>query len=109
MLFTIRLKRLSLCLLATMLCSMPVLAQTDDQNDAQPSAQPASKSTQVDINTANEAQLSQLSQVGKKKAQEIIRHRELNGPFKTVDDLVKVKGIGQNTLEKNRGRLLAGQ
>lgn len=101
----LRVKRLCLCLFVAALFSMPVMAQTDTQA----SPEPQLSVNQIDINTANEAQLSELTQVGKKKAQEIIRYREANGPFKTVDDLLQVKGIGQTTIEKNRARLLAGQ
>ena len=56
----------------------------------------------VNINTADAATLAaNLNGVGAVKAQEIVAYREANGPFKTADDLLKVKGIGQATLEKN--------
>jgi competence protein ComEA len=71
--------------------------------------QQAANTRQVDINRASPEELAQLSQVGAKKAQEIVRYREANGPFKTVDELAQVKGIGKSTIEKNRTRLLAGQ
>ena len=62
---------------------------------------------EVDINTANSSQLANaMVGVGEKKAAEIVSYRELNGPFKTIDELAKVKGIGQATVEKNRERLV---
>ncbi len=45
---------------------------------------------------------SGLNGVGRSRAEEIIRYRETYGPFKTVEELTEVKGIGKSTLEKNR-------
>ncbi len=62
---------------------------------------------QVNINTANESQLAtNINGVGIKKASAIVAYRENNGPFKKVDDLVKVKGIGFKILEKNRANIV---
>ncbi len=63
----------------------------------------------VDINLADAQTLTQLKNVGEKKAQAIVEYRETNGKFETVDDLTKVKGIGQDTLEDNRANLIASQ
>jgi competence protein ComEA len=54
----------------------------------------------VDINTATKDELQTLSGIGPEKAQAIIDYRAQHGPFKTVDDLQGVKGIGEKTLEK---------
>lgn len=54
----------------------------------------------VNINTANQAQLETLNGIGPAKAKAIIDYRTKNGPFKTVDDLDKVPGIGQGILGK---------
>jgi competence protein ComEA len=63
----------------------------------------------VDINSADAQTLAQqLDGVGPAKAQAIIEYRQANGPFKSVDDLGKVKGIGKSTLEKNRSRMAVG-
>jgi competence protein ComEA len=56
----------------------------------------------VNINTAAVAQLVELPGVGKATAERIIAYRTEHGPLQSVDDLVKVKGIGQKTLEKMR-------
>jgi competence protein ComEA len=52
----------------------------------------------VNLNTADQATLVSVKGIGKKRAQAIIEYREKNGPFKTVDDLTKVKGIGDKQL-----------
>lgn len=62
----------------------------------------------VDINTANESELSGLVGVGPAKAAEIVEYRK-SKCFKSVDDLAKVKGIGEKTIEKNRNNLTASE
>lgn len=54
----------------------------------------------VNINTATAQQLSSLSGIGPKKAQAIIEYRKAHGPFKSINDLIKVKGIGPKMVEK---------
>lgn len=61
----------------------------------------------VDINTADAKTLAaNINGVGNKKAEEIVQYRDKHGPFKSADDLVKVKGIGPSLIEKNRDILL---
>lgn len=72
----------------------------------QAAKQQAANTTKVNINTADAAVLAErLNGIGEKKAQAIVEHREKNGPFKSVDDLKNVSGIGDATLEKNRDLL----
>ncbi|SJN43020.1 ComEA family DNA-binding protein [Psychrobacter sp. JB385] len=59
----------------------------------------------IDINRANEGELTSLHGIGSSKAQAIILYRDMFGNFKTVDELANVKGIGAKTIEKNRARL----
>jgi len=64
---------------------------------------PAPAVQMVNINKADAAALaSALRGVGSSRAEEIIRYREAYGPFKSVEELTDVKGIGKSTLEKNR-------
>lgn len=58
----------------------------------------------VDLNSANVKELSVLKGVAAKKAQSIITYRK-GHCFKSVDEIVNVKGIGKKTLEKNRVNL----
>lgn len=63
----------------------------------------------VDINTADAATLDRsLKGIGPRTAAAIVDYRSKNGPFKTVDDLAKVKGIGPALIDKNRANLTVG-
>jgi comEA protein len=53
----------------------------------------------VNLNTANADQLQLLPRVGPALASRIISFRESNGPFRTVDELLAVKGIGETSLK----------
>ena len=61
----------------------------------------------VNINTADAQTLSKnIKGVGLKKAQAIVAFREKNGAFKNIEDLKKVKGIGNKLLDKNKDTLI---
>ena len=69
-----------------------------------PLAAPAA--SPVNINTADkETLITAISGVGEKKAEAIIEYRKQHGPFKSVDEITKIKGIGQGILDKNRENL----
>lgn len=56
----------------------------------------------VELNSASKAELTNLPRVGEKLAERIIERREELGGFRSVDDLLGVKGIGEKTLDKMR-------
>jgi competence protein ComEA len=56
----------------------------------------------VDLNRADTAELDVLPGIGPSTAAAIVRHRDANGPFATVDDLLDVQGIGPAKLEAVR-------
>lgn len=59
----------------------------------------------VNINTADAGALASLKGVGPAKAAAIIADRDANGSFSSVDDLMRVKGIGKQTVEINRNMM----
>lgn len=63
----------------------------------------------VDINSADAETISaELNGIGMSKAAAIVEYREKNGPFRTADDLILVKGIGERIVEMNRENILLG-
>jgi competence protein ComEA len=56
----------------------------------------------IDVNMAAWVEWIQLPGIGEVLARRIVDDREMNGPFKSVDDLQRVKGIGPKTVEKLR-------
>ncbi|MBU0455907.1 MAG: helix-hairpin-helix domain-containing protein [Gammaproteobacteria bacterium] len=52
------------------------------------------------MNKADASTLESVKGIGPKKAQAIVDYRTQNGPFKSIDDLTKVKGIGSKKLAK---------
>ncbi|OGT81237.1 MAG: hypothetical protein A3H91_04065 [Gammaproteobacteria bacterium RIFCSPLOWO2_02_FULL_61_13] len=62
----------------------------------------------VNINTAGKAELMSVRGIGEKRAEAIIAYRDQNGPFKSVDDLESVQGIGPAILKDNRDGLTVG-
>ncbi|MGB9856670.1 MAG: helix-hairpin-helix domain-containing protein [Dictyoglomaceae bacterium] len=60
----------------------------------------SSNSNKVNINYASEKELENLPGIGPSLARRIIEYREQNGPFKSLEDLEKVKGIGPRKIEQ---------
>lgn len=57
---------------------------------------------QVNLNTASAAELEALPGIGATKAEAIVSDREANGPFDSVEDLARVSGIGDKTVDRLR-------
>ncbi|MFH7828683.1 helix-hairpin-helix domain-containing protein [Kluyvera chengduensis] len=82
-------------------------ADVAEQTKAVPAGKTAEdEGTRVSINTASAEALAQaMNGVGLKKAQAIVSYREEYGPFKTVDDLKQVPGMGSSLVERNLAHL----
>jgi competence protein ComEA len=66
-----------------------------------PEPPPASSvARKINLNKATQAELELLPRVGPATAKAILSYRALNGPFRSVQDLDKVKGIGPKTMER---------
>ena len=77
----------------------------EQTNNHQATPVETSFSMLIRINSASEQELQTLKGVGSSKAQAIIQYRNANGEFNSVDDLLKVRGVGQAILNDNQGLL----
>ncbi|ERI07961.1 comEA protein [Aneurinibacillus aneurinilyticus ATCC 12856] len=66
---------------------------------------PAAEEGKINLNTATSEQLQTIPGIGPGKADAILQYREEHGPFKTVDELTGVSGIGAKTVEKMKSKL----
>lgn len=76
--------------------SIEQLIQIPQQN----SSTSTSSSGKVNLNKAEESELTTLPGIGPSKAKAIIQYRTEQGTFQTIDDLKKVTGIGEKTFEQ---------
>jgi competence protein ComEA len=79
-------------LLCGSLAVTPLAARSQDQP-----ARPAASAPAVNLNTATVEQLEALPVIGRKTAELILQYRQKNGPFKKVEELMNVKGIGEKS------------
>jgi competence protein ComEA len=81
---------------------LPVVAGAQDVGPA-PTAM-----TTININTATQQQFEQLPGIGTKTAIRIIEFRQKNGPFRKVEEMMNVKGIGEKSFLKLKPYLSVG-
>lgn len=62
----------------------------------------------ININTASQAQLETLPEIGPALAQRIIEYRQTNGPYRTIDQIKDVKGIGEATFAAFADQITVG-
>jgi len=63
----------------------------------------------ININTATLTELQQLPRIGEKIAQRIIEFRNQNGDFKKIEELLKVKGIGEQMFSRLKDKITVGE
>jgi competence protein ComEA len=88
---------LAILLLAWAPLSQSQAASPPKGDPARPAAQ-----QQIDINRANVEELTTIPGIGTALAQRIVDFRDQHGPFGRVEDLLKVKGIGEKSFQKIR-------
>jgi competence protein ComEA len=99
----VRIATLVICLL---LCSIALqtrsaIAMPQDTSAAAKSA----VSPTVNLNTATAEQLQKLPGVGPKVAARIIEYRQKNGPFKKIEELMNVRGVGEKSFLKLKDQI----
>jgi competence ComEA-like helix-hairpin-helix protein len=96
--FSRRRLSISFCILAFLFLSVASLEATK-----KPPLHP------INLNTASSTQLQEVPGIGPATADKILKMRKSYGPFKSVDDLRAIKGIGPKRLEKMRKYLTVGK
>lgn len=97
---------LSLLALVLVLAAQPAVAASQSSG-THPAAKPTPTNI-VNINTALVAELETLPGVGTKTAERIIEYRQKNGPFKRVEELMNVRGLGEKNFIKLKAQLTIG-
>ena len=96
---------LSVCGLVGLLAVQPLCAQSAQPR---PDSKPAKPAAIVNLNTATSAELETLPGVGAKMAARIIEYRQKKGPFKKVEELMNVQGIGEKNFLKLKPQITVG-
>ena len=87
--------------------SAPALAAAQAKAAGQTSAKPPVTGT-ININTASAADLQRLPGIGAKTAGRVIEYRQKNGPFKKVEELMNVRGVGEKNFLKLKTQISVG-
>ena len=91
---------------ALVFVSSPLVAQ----RAAKPPVSAAVASTEVvNLNSATAAQIASLPGIGLKTAELVVQYRTKNGPFKKIEEVMNVRGIGEKSFLKIKDRLTVGQ
>jgi len=94
--------------LGSILMVLALTAGAAAQEKAAKAKPAASPSTPVNLNTATAAQLEALPGVGARTAQLIVEHRQKNGGFKKIEELMNIKGIGEKSFLKLKPMVTVG-
>ncbi len=95
----------SMSALALLLAGLPVPALAQAKAAAASKAAPTAV---VNINTASAAELDALPGIGAKTAARIVEYRQKNGPFKKIEELMNVRGVGEKNFLKLKPQITVG-
>jgi competence protein ComEA len=89
---------LSIVACCCLLWAVPVTA-AQSKSTAHSTAKPSSTAV-VNLNTASASDLEGLPGIGAKTAARIVEYRQKNGPFKKIEELMNVRGVGEKNFLK---------
>src|SRR3954462_15788661 len=91
---------LSFVVAACLLCALPSTALAAQSKSPSRSATKPASTAIVNLNTASASDFEELPGIGAKTAALIVEYRQKNGPFKKVEELMNVRGIGEKNFLK---------
>ncbi|MCU1384872.1 MAG: comEA 2 [Acidobacteria bacterium] len=92
---------LSIAALSSLLCAVPSTHAFAQAKPTRTAAKAAPASTAIiNLNTASASDLEGLPGIGAKTAARIVEYRQKNGPFKKVEELMNVRGVGEKNFLK---------
>ncbi|EDP46737.1 ComEA family DNA-binding protein [Rickettsiella grylli] len=90
----------------TLAVTHPFISHNNTTLASSPTKTAESVSARININTVDEATLvDELKGIGIKRAKAIIAYRDVHGPFKSIDDLIKIKEISKRIVDLNREKI----
>lgn len=98
----------ALTIAATLLAALPVAAAQQPKASSARAPKAESTTQVVNINTASAAEFEALPGIGPKMAARIVEYRQKNGPFKKVEELMNVRGLGEKNFLKLKAQLSLG-
>ena len=98
---------LTIAAVASLLAAVPSVAASAQGKPASAASKPTPATT-VNINTASAAEFESLPGIGAKTAARIVEYRQKNGPFKKVEELMNVRGVGEKNFLKLKPQLAVG-
>jgi competence protein ComEA len=90
---------------AVLLVAAPLGAAAQEKASARQSGKPAAAGALVNINTAPATELQTLPGIGAKTATRIVEYRQKNGPFKKIEEMMNVRGVGEKNFLKLKSQV----
>ncbi|MBZ5559619.1 MAG: helix-hairpin-helix domain-containing protein [Acidobacteriia bacterium] len=91
--------------LVSLLAVQPNVASAQSKPAPRATAAKPAAGTVVNINTASASDLEALPGIGAKTAARIVEYRQKNGPFKKVEELMNVRGVGEKNFLKLKAQI----
>jgi competence protein ComEA len=95
----------SLLSAALLVAALPHRAVAQEKAGARSSGKPTGAAAVVNINTAPASELQTLPGIGAKTAARIVEYRQKNGPFKKIEELMNVRGVGEKNFLKLKAQV----
>ena len=96
---------LSLLVVGVLGLAHPAAAAAQQKSGSRSSSAKPAVTTPININTATASELTVLPGIGAKTAERIVEYRQKNGPFKKVEELMNVRGVGEKNFLKLKSQI----